>query len=401
MRTLSLLYIFITSSLLLINLSYCSMGSAGNRTSIHPRLQGSTRGTMNKRLASLLRISYSHLKPKCNHSKYLVVSETKVYGNSGNHMIQFTHGLWVTSKLNMTFVVPNFMKSMLDHFDLEVLHSTFCFCMVDEMKNSGEKVHIFSKDIFFAWTMFNWPHFLEHQLPKLTIKTLEDLSIHFVKVYAGLWSSPKRHLRRSMEYLIENYFDGNFDYTSVHKRNLEGKCSKILADVLSIQDFSPIELPMYLKVWKKDLTKHHPICHMSAEFILETKKLNNQTNSKIFVAHDGQEDVKDLKSIGAIFGNVLDNTPYKIKNEDKKFFDMMVAIHGKFFILNPRSTFSWEIYVIRICLGLIHNVPILKNNDVYVMKLSRDLLFYKRQGLWVSWTSVVHALQEIHRQIAD
>ena len=35
---------------------------------------------------------------------------------------------------------------------------------------------------------------------------------------------------------------------------------------------------------------------------------------------------------------------------DLKFVDMFVAIHSDLFILNPRSTFSWEIYLVRLCL---------------------------------------------------
>jgi hypothetical protein len=74
---------------------------------------------------------------------------------------------------------------------------------------------------------------------------------------------------------------------------------------------------------------------------------------------------------------------------DFKFVDMFVAIHSDLFILNPRSTFSWEIYLVRLCLGLL-SVPVVRTNDLYLRKLPEEEVVPNGM-LWVSWTSVVDA----------
>ena len=38
---------------------------------------------------------------------------------------------------------------------------------------------------------------------------------------------------------------------------------------------------------------------------------------------------------------------------DKKFLDLFLSIHGDFYLLNPLSTFSWQVYVVRVCLGML------------------------------------------------
>ena len=41
---------------------------------------------------------------------------------------------------------------------------------------------------------------------------------------------------------------------------------------------------------------------------------------------------------------------------DRKFLDLFLSIHGDFFLLNPRSSFSWQVYVVRVCLGTLFMV---------------------------------------------
>ena len=38
----------------------------------------------------------------------------------------------------------------------------------------------------------------------------------------------------------------------------------------------------------------------------------------------------------------------------KKFLDLFLSIHGDYFLLNPRSSFSWQVYVVRVCLGTFY-----------------------------------------------
>ena len=102
-------------------------------------------------------------------------------------------------------------------------------------------------------------------------------------------------------------------------------------------------------------------------------------------------DISAYRKHGVVFSDVMKKNN-KHTNIEMKFVDMFIAIHGDFFILNPRSTFSWEIYLIRICLGL-ESVPIVRNNDVYFRKVPDDLIASNRP-LWASWTSVIDAFYE-------
>ena len=85
-----------------------------------------------------------------------------------------------------------------------------------------------------------------------------------------------------------------------------------------------------------------------------------------------------------------------------KFLDLFVAMHGELFLLNPRSTFSWEAYLVRVCLGL-YSVPVLRTTTSSSSSISsgggKDIRSLTNaqieQGqLWpllVSWTSVLDA----------
>lgn len=119
---------------------------------------------------------------------------------------------------------------------------------------------------------------------------------------------------------------------------------------------------------------------------------NNNENSKLFISFDGRGDISEFIKSGAVFTSVIDNTLYH--DIDKKFIDLFISINSKFFILNPRSTFSWQVYLIRICLGL-ESVPILNNKDLYVRSNSDNLAYQKDGLLWVSWVSVVEIYDKI------
>jgi hypothetical protein len=112
------------------------------------------------------------------------------------------------------------------------------------------------------------------------------------------------------------------------------------------------------------------------------------------VAHDGAGDVDSYRKHGAVFSSVLEQahlvTAAKMDSKAKyKFVDMFVAMHGDLFVLNPRSTFSWQIYLIRVCLAL-QSVPVMRNNDLFMQKLPEELVLGNRT-VWVSWRSVVEA----------
>jgi hypothetical protein len=41
---------------------------------------------------------------------------------------------------------------------------------------------------------------------------------------------------------------------------------------------------------------------------------------------------------------------------DDQFVDLLVAMHSDLFIMNPKSTFSWQVYIVRVALAL-ESVP--------------------------------------------
>ena len=127
--------------------------------------------------------------------------------------------------------------------------------------------------------------------------------------------------------------------------------------------------------------------------------LHYQSNpiSKIYIAFDGRGESESYRQKGVIFSDVLQGNSVGggggfhngKRTPDYKFVDMFVAIHSDLFILNPRSTFSWEIYLVRLCLGLL-SVPVVRTNDLYLRKLPEEEVVPNGM-LWVSWTSVIDA----------
>ena len=67
---------------------------------------------------------------------------------------------------------------------------------------------------------------------------------------------------------------------------------------------------------------------------------------------------------------------------DKKFLDLFLSIHGDFYVLNPLSTFSWQAYVVRVCLGTLLRQPLLRIAHCLVIiflpksNLSLDYMFF-------------------------
>jgi hypothetical protein len=164
----------------------------------------------------------------------------------------------------------------------------------------------------------------------------------------------------------------------------------------SKSDYSPLELPMVDAAWNNNLIRNHPLCDMTGPFINNTIKMHSLNMNKLFISFDGRGDVSDLVSMGAVFSSLLDTSKNSyLMAVDKKFLDMFLAMNSHFFVLNPRSTFSWQVYLIRLCLGL-ESVPILKNKDVYV---SDEQDYGGVKGLWVSWSSVVEAYNDIMKTL--
>lgn len=159
--------------------------------------------------------------------------------------------------------------------------------------------------------------------------------------------------------------------------------------------------------------------------IYDTMILHNRTTAaeiangsapKVFVAWDGRESIENHLRHAMVF-SALHISPHHRDAVDRlvgdhaasgsgagegtidggggasggmKFVDMFLAMHSDLFLLNPRSTLSWQVYVIRVMLGQV-SVPVLRGNDFYCNKVPESLR-YDRRPLWVSWTSVIDAV---------
>jgi hypothetical protein len=336
----------------------------------------------------LHRFVASHTKRNetCPTDRYVIITEYQ-FGRTGNNMIEFTHGLWVSEKLSATLIAPIWMNDLFTPFDTTLLQSHFCYTMKDKVPAGTKKFEITSEDSFFAYKLFQDPEYSK-LLPSMSEETINDLSLHFLTVYSALWSFPDRKILQAAEYIISKHLDANFDYGVVHKRQLEGGCSKLLSTNTKLADYSPMQLPMKHVEWSNNIIQSHPLCEMTYDFVRSTLQMHQRNHSKLYVAFDGRGQVNDYVTYHSIFSNILDNTLHA--SVDRKSVDMLLAMHSGLFVMNPRSTFSWQIYLIRIVMAL-PSVPTIKNNDLYLQRNPEDLVAQKR-GLWVSWWSTASAL---------
>lgn len=187
-------------------------------------------------------------------------------------------------------------------------------------------------------------------------------------------------------------------------------CQTTLATNLWRSDYNTSQLDLSQSYWKNSTVMlHHPICEMKKKFIIDTITINNVNNeNKLFISFDGNGDISELTAYGAVIGSVkppetLETDSSKSNTThihdrhdvDMKFIDLFISINSNFFILNPRSTFSWQIYLIRVCLEL-ESVPVIENTDIYVQN-TNDFSdkFHNRKNLWVNFVSIVNVYNEI------
>jgi len=320
----------------------------------------------------------------CPTDRFVVITG-KASGRMGTRMIEFTHGLWVAEKLQSTLIGPSWIVDIFAPFNSSLLDSLYCYA-IDHKPPIGAKVYaIGSDDMFFAFRLYSMNEFDTALPPFRGSKyntTLRDLSVHFLRVYAALWSSPQEKILRATESFIYHFLDGNLQYNAIHKRMFEGLCSFILGTNTQAQDYSMNELPMTHHEWNNNLLTNHPLCEMSFSFVNETLKMHHREKSKLFVAYDGSGGCDDYKAAGAVFSSVLNGHPEIQVDFDSKFLDMFLGIHSDLFILNPHSSVSWQIFLVRVILSL-PSIPKIKNSDFYLQTRSGT------RNLWVSWSSVL------------
>ena len=174
---------------------------------------------------------------ECSTTSFILITEYQ-FGNSGNNLISFTNMLWLASVLNATLAVPPYMDTILKPFDLTTLHKTHCFVVPDSKpgtrindivdKKAGHRVYeVESEDAFFLYKLFNHTQYAP-LLPAYNPALIAELSHHYLRVYSGFWCCPKPDIVAAAEYIIMNHLGGaGLTYSSVHKRSMEGGCSKV------------------------------------------------------------------------------------------------------------------------------------------------------------------------------
>lgn len=348
--------------------------------------------TIHQRLESLIHLSDSIpiLSYECNHSNLIVITEIP-FGNSGNNLIELTHGLWIAKQYNYTLNIPIWMRHILHPFNTSILQSKYCYNEVDSWDTSITSIiEITSEESFFLMKLFDDP---KHSivLPKLSMNTIQEISEHFIHIYSLLWSQVNNNILLSSLWLLENTLSSNLSYITIHKRNFEGGCNKVLATQSQVSDYPIDQLPMDDISWQGNLFLSHPICEMHLSFIQKILNKNHFNNSLLYLAYDGRGDISDYIQYNVSLASKLDANifPSSIFNH-MKYIDMFMAINSQVFILNPYSTFSFQIYVLRICLELNDNIPLMKDRDVYFRKGDVNTT-----SLWVSWISIAEAYQRI------
>ena len=366
----------------------------------------------------------------CPMDAFVVITEFP-WGQSGNQLIALTHGLWVAEKLNSTFVVPDYMQEHLKSFHMQGLHSHYCFVdsVIYHHHTSTEKKiktwEIESEDAFFLpnilGTGLHANNYPKGTFPPLDSKLVDEMSLHFLDVFAMLWGHLKPVvISETLRLLRTKLGAGNFKYTAVHKRNLDGACNQLFSENFDDTDASMIssQIPLDSADWKS--SKGGSFCEMSATFVSDVMKLNNREmalktgvqGQPVFLAWDGQGSIDSYKSAQSEFMISSEFSAQHDKQEIQKagladsknllkFVDLFIAMNADLFVLNPRSTFSFEIQAIRVILGL-ESVPLPPNKDLFMLSAAQ----YKKRsaagnngwdGLWVNWNSLTAS----HKRATD
>ena len=394
-----------------------------------------------------------HTSPSAKSSVYLHITEY-VYGNSGNQYIEFIHGLWLADRFNATLVVPTYMTPMLKVFDLTGIRSQFCFILEHEyldlssmkekagVSGSITNLELESEESFFFTKIFQGSNYKNRfpkyeKLPVLSNALVQEMSLHFLRVTSLLWGKLHRHIvMEALHLLHKRIKSSTLQYVAVHKRSMEGGCTKLLNGIIGKSDLDAKEFPLNSPEWEEAGVRH-PICEYSANFVwniinLHLKRINDDTRKiediPIFLAWDGRGSLDDYheKHIHVVLASDY-NTTYASKNLRQKssletsnlsmtlkMLDMLMAVNSELFILNPRSTLSWQIYMVRSILGL-PSVPSMPNKDMYCFasdtyisnanvqkeamkkEQAKDIAAY--DGLWVSWESVKIAAANHHKEM--
>lgn len=300
-------------------------------------------------------------------------------------------GLWLARELNYTFLVHVWMEKSLEIFDLSSLHPYYCFAYEQRVSLSQDfrinrSLFVASEELYYGYEVVINPRYESHKMPKLTTRTVYDVSQHFLVIHGLLWSHPNHVVMKATLWIIDKKLSKELSYTSVHKRSFDNKCNEFLwrcktpAFCFPHKDVDAVNT-----TWIRNT--NHPLCEMSMSFIAATQCLHRRCCEIIHLMYDGDGDTKEYIAAKPVITN--ENMVHKIipKQESHDYLvlvDMFVSINSHLFILNPYSTFSFQVQIIRILLGLT-SVPV-TSTDIFFRFPQRT-----NDALWVN----VNYLQQI------
>jgi len=311
----------------------------------------------------LLLIHYELTSSVCSNSQYLSIDER--YGRSGNNLIQFTRALWLSQQLNRTFILPDWLVAELKPFNLSAFPPMFCISSgTASTSNIRNTLLLRGEDVYFGHTLFIDPQArygsLSSLLPVLSETTMLGLARHAHLVSALLWKGTNRHLHRAVSDIFQHELMNRPDFMAIHLRSFEGQCHKLLQAATSSEHFLPEE--HYLR---------EALCSMSHSAIARLIKATNLTStSLVYIATDIhprrlRHMLPPLSSGTYVFSDAAYESMIRRLtargNDDftataaelrapgyRKFVDMLLCIRSGVFVMNPASTFSWEIFVARV-----------------------------------------------------
>jgi hypothetical protein len=357
------------------------------------------RSTILDRLNCLKRIGLTRKQPQCSKKGFDAIGFA--YGRTGNIILELMNALWLVEPtvLNSTLRLPPYMVKTIKHFRNNTILEGFCMSPDVSYRNPRKEMR--SDELLNLYLWFK-PNRMNLNL-NYSHESIDSAATIWIQVLSILWSAPSVEMVDAAVWIIEKKFNHSFEYTTVHRRFMEGRCPKMMQEISPVSDYSPHELPMDHPSWRRnvELNESHPLCTMTLDFIQATQQLNNRSNQPIFLSHDGYEHLQQYRSSSqqVVTSDDLDMNlfPMFASLENRRFLDMFLAILGDFFIMNPRSTFSWSIYVVRVVLGL-ESVPIVKNRDLYFdSDADYDKNWLGRR--WVSAHNIVEAARKLHLQI--
>ena len=192
--------------LLIVSLSLLMASVAQVVNEEHKEKELRVHNTVKSRLETLQKFAKVERRHPCNKDKLLIVTEIP-WGNSGNHIVSFTHMIYLAERMNATLIVPWWMTDILQPFNTSALNSYYCYTVNTVIPNGITPIEVTSEESYFSFILFHNPLFAPY-LPPLNNETTAELSLHFLKVYAALWGYVLPDIREASEWLITNHLDG-------------------------------------------------------------------------------------------------------------------------------------------------------------------------------------------------